>query len=91
MARNIITSLALCVGLGAPSPLAAQPSATNKAAAEALYQQGSELFEQGELATACERFGVSHDLDPALGTMLRLADCLDRVGKSATLRERRAN
>jgi hypothetical protein len=84
MARKGITTLAVCLGLGAASPLAAEPSAANKAAAEALYQQGAELFEQGDLAPACEHFDASQDLDPGLGTMLRLADCLDRLGKTAS-------
>ncbi len=84
MARKGITSLGICLGLITASPLAAEPSATNKAAAEALYQQGAELFDQGDLAQACEHFAASQDLDPGLGTMLRLADCLDRVGKTAS-------
>jgi hypothetical protein len=82
--RHGITGFAVCLGLAAASPLAAQPSAANKAAAEALYQQGAELFEQGDLAPACEHFNASQDLDPGLGTMLRLADCLDRLGKTAS-------
>jgi hypothetical protein len=82
--RARITRLAFCLGLTVAPPLAAEPSATNKAAAEALYQQGAELFEQGEFAAACEHFDASQDLDPGLGTMLRLADCLDRIGKTAS-------
>ncbi len=56
----------------------------NKAAAEALFQQGAERFAQGELAAACAKFEASQKLEPALGTMLRLADCFDRTNKTAS-------
>jgi hypothetical protein len=84
MRRSLVAALALSVGLATALPVRAQPSASNKAAAEALFQEGSDLFTRGEIAQACERFGASQDLDPGLGTMLRLADCLDRLGKTAS-------
>lgn len=82
--KPAVPALPLVLALSFVSPLAAQPSASNKAAAEALYQEGAELFEKGEIAQACERFDAVQDLDPGLGTMLRLADCLDRIGKTAS-------
>src|SRR5687768_11340119 len=61
-----------------------EPGATEKATAEALFQQGTELMNEKQYAAACEKFGGSQQLDPALGTQLRLADCNDKVGKSAS-------
>src|SRR5689334_6871443 len=61
-----------------------EPGATEKATAEALFQQGTELMGEKQYAAACEKFAGSQQLDPALGTMLRLADCNDRIGKSAS-------
>jgi hypothetical protein len=61
-----------------------EPGATEKATAEALFQQGTELMNEKQYAAACDKFSGSHQLDPALGTLLRLADCLDRIGKSAS-------
>jgi serine/threonine-protein kinase len=61
-----------------------EPGATEKATAEALFQQGTELIGEKQYAAACEKFAGSHQLDPALGTLLRLADCHDRIGKSAS-------
>jgi hypothetical protein len=61
-----------------------EPGATEKATAEALFQQGTELMGEKQYATACEKFAGSQQLDPALGTLLRLADCNDRIGKSAS-------
>jgi hypothetical protein len=62
----------------------ASTGATEKAAAEALFQQGTELMGEKQYAAACEKFAGSHQLDAALGTLLRLADCNDRIGKSAS-------
>jgi hypothetical protein len=62
----------------------AEPGATEKATAEALFQQGTELMGEKMYAAACEKFAGSQQLDPALGTLLRLADCNDRIGKSAS-------
>jgi len=73
----------LCALLGAGNA-AAEPTAPERAAAEALYQQGNELMADKRFAPACEKFEGSQQLDPALGTMLRLADCYDRVGRSAS-------
>jgi hypothetical protein len=62
----------------------ADPSASERAAAEALFQQGTSLMSEKQFAKACEKFEGSNQLDPALGTMLRLADCYDRTGKTAS-------
>src|SRR5262245_62214330 len=60
----------------------AQTSA--KAAAEALFQAGRAHVERGEIADACKKFEASQSLDPALGTMLHLADCYERLGRTAS-------
>ena len=62
----------------------AEPSPGEKAAAEALFQKGVEFMAVGKTAEACEKFDGSNQLDPALGTMLRLADCYERAGKTAS-------
>lgn len=67
-----------------PGLALAAPSAAEKAAAEALFQEGAALVERGEYATACEKLAASQELDPALGTLLRLGDCYDRLGKTAS-------
>lgn len=62
----------------------AEPSAGEKAAAEALFQKGVELMAAGKAVEACEKFDGSQQLDPALGTLLRLADCYERTGRTAS-------
>lgn len=62
----------------------AEPTATQKATAETLFQRGVELSESGRIADACTQFDASLQIDPALGTLFRLADCYDRVGRTAS-------
>jgi hypothetical protein len=65
-------------------PARAQRGAAGQAAAEALFQQGVELMQEERYTEACEKFAGSQSLDPALGTLLRLADCYDRARKTAS-------
>jgi hypothetical protein len=81
---SAIASLATIGVLLLASDARGEPGATEKATAEALFQQGTDLMGEKQYAAACEKFAGSHQLDPALGTLLRLADCNDRIGKSAS-------
>jgi tetratricopeptide (TPR) repeat protein len=54
------------------------------AAAEALFREGRALLERGELAPACEKLEASNALDPSSGTLLNLAACRLRQGRTAT-------
>lgn len=53
-------------------------------AAEALFQEGRTLIEKGKIAEACEKFAASERLESKIGTLLNLADCHEREGKTAT-------
>jgi serine/threonine-protein kinase len=77
MSVTVLISLGACLAVAAPS-------APEKAAAEALFEEGAALVEKGELATGCSKFAASQELDPTLGTLLRLGDCYDRLGKTAS-------
>jgi tetratricopeptide (TPR) repeat protein len=59
-------------------------SGGNRAAAEALFNQGRELMSAGKLAEACPKFEASQQLDPGLGTMLNLAECYEKTGRTAS-------
>jgi hypothetical protein len=74
--------LAFNLSLGAPAR--AEPTPTERAAAEALFQSGTELMAEGKASQACPKYEGSLELDAALGTMLRLADCYDHLGKTAS-------
>lgn len=62
----------------------AEPSADQAAAAEALFREGRDLVAKGKLAEACPKFAASQRLDPGYGTQWNLADCLERLGRTAS-------
>jgi hypothetical protein len=62
----------------------AEPTAADRGAAESLFQDGRRLLELGEVATACTKFAESQRLAPALGSLLNLAACHEREGKTAS-------
>jgi hypothetical protein len=49
-------------------------------AAEELFLAGRAAMESGDLKTACKRFEESERLDPAAGTLINWAECLNRQG-----------
>lgn len=53
-------------------------------AAETLFLEARKLMGQGQYADACPKLEQSQKLDPAVGTMLYLAECYERAGRSAS-------
>ena len=73
--------LASCLTLaGAPSRAFAQ----NKAAAEALFDEGRRLVTAKDFPAACHKLEESQKLDPGIGTLLYLADCYEKAGMTAS-------
>jgi len=66
------------------APAFGAPTATEKAAAEALFQDGTALMQQQSYAEACAKFEASNAIEPGLGVKLWLADCYDRAGRTAS-------
>lgn len=84
VARRLL-GLAALLSLGSVARTAsAEPSSTQRAAAEALFRKAAELMDEKRFNEACDKFQASQELDPTLGTMLYLADCYDRAGRSAS-------
>jgi serine/threonine-protein kinase len=71
-----------CALLGSATAQAELPE--DKAAADALFDQGRKLFNAGDYAKACEKFAESVRLAPGVGGMLWLADCHQQLGRTAT-------
>jgi len=86
--RRTLTPAAFAVLLGSvgllivPVPAAAQNQ--DAAAAEVLFRNGRAAADAGDYAAACAMFHESERLDPALGTLLNIADCEERLGHLAT-------
>ncbi len=64
--------------------VAVAADAQQTALAEQLFRDGRALRETGRLEEALAKFETSQRLDPGVGTLLNLADCLERLGKTAS-------
>jgi len=62
----------------------AQVSAEEKATAEAVFEEGMRLIKQGNFAEACPKFEMSQRVEPAVGTMLYLAECYENTNRTAS-------
>jgi hypothetical protein len=82
-AKSALCAAALSL-LAASSPAFAQQSAEKAASAQVLYDEGLRLMGAGEFATACPKLVASQKLDPGMGTKFRLADCYEKIGKTAS-------
>lgn len=76
--------LALSTATLATRPAAAQSRGADAAAAEALYTQGRKLLASGETAAACAKLEESQRLDPGMGTEFYLAECYEKLGRTAS-------
>lgn len=63
---------------------AAEDARSGQAAAESLFSQGRAFLLAGELEKSCEAFSASQKLDPAAGTLLNWARCLELRGLTAS-------
>jgi tetratricopeptide (TPR) repeat protein len=64
----------------APIPAGSIPPAP----AEALFEEGKRLRDAGRVEEACSKFAQSRTLVPGIGVTLHLADCYERLGRTAS-------
>ena len=66
------------------SATASAQGSGGKVAAEALFEQARSLVAEGKVAEACPKFADSQRLDPSPSTLLNLASCYEKLGRSAS-------
>jgi hypothetical protein len=75
------SAVALAVFAGAPFVFA---QAEDQAAARSLFDDARQLAKEGHYAAACPKFDAASKLYPSAGILLNLADCYERIGKTAS-------
>lgn len=81
---TISQSLRTVLAAGALALVAYPAGAQDLASAEGLFAEGRAAMERGDFAEASTKLAASQRLDPSSGTLLNLAVCHAKLGKSAT-------
>jgi len=84
MARTAPFALAALLSVIPSLALAAEPTAEDRALAEVLFRDAKALLDADKPAEACPKLVESQRLDPKPGTMLNLAVCHEKEGKTAS-------
>jgi hypothetical protein len=79
----LVTKLSLAM---AAATLATPCAADDAKGAEALFEEGRRALDQGNDVVACQKFAASQALQPAVGTLLNLGTCEQRLDRLATAR-----
>ena len=79
--QALLVAVSLAVAAAARPALA---QSTAEKAAQKAYDEGMKLLDRGKAAEACPKLEESQHLDPAMGTQFRLAECWEKLGRTAS-------
>jgi hypothetical protein len=82
--RCRLSGVFVCLLLASSRASRADVSPTDKATAQALFDQAKQLAVSGKYAEACPKFEESERLDPGIGTQFQLANCYEHAGRIAS-------
>jgi len=82
--RRMLFSSSLALALLATCPAARAQSAADQAEARALFDDGVRLYADGHYAAACAKLEASLRLYAGIGTRGKLAECYEKVGRTAS-------
>jgi hypothetical protein len=78
--RQWLAAFFLCSFLAQPALSATE----TEQAAQAAFEEGLKLMRLKRYAEACAHLARSQELDPAMGTQFRLAECYEKLGRYAS-------
>lgn len=81
IARHLMLGAAFCL---VPVQVQAEPSAQDKALASVLFKEARDLLANNDIDKACRKFEESQRIDPSGGTLLNLAVCREKQGRTAS-------
>lgn len=85
IAKSTVRALGVAVAiLATVSSAKAQSTGSDKVTAEALFEDARKLVADRRYAEACPKFADSQRLDPSAATLLNLASCWEKAGRTAT-------
>jgi hypothetical protein len=82
--RTVTLAVMLAVVLVPATRAMAQTSGERTAAAQALFEEAMRLMKEDQTAAACPKLEESQRLDPGMGTQFRLAECYEKMGRTAS-------
>ena len=59
----------------------AQQPHPDSTAADVLFEEGRQAMARGDVAAACAKFDASRSLEPAVGTLLNLGECSQKLAR----------
>jgi hypothetical protein len=84
----MLVPIALAASLAATVGAASAAEPRDPAGGEWLFREGRALMKKGDFLSACPKLEESLRLDPAVGTLMNLAECEERIGRTASAWQR---